>query len=77
MPAADSSIFDKMTELVPASLLADIRRMIDTARTRAAAAVNVEITLLYWRLVAAFRMTCCAVSGPDTDSKFSPRSRAT
>lgn len=46
-PAADSSIPDKMTELVPASLLTDIRRMIDTARARTAAAVNAELTLLY------------------------------
>ena len=49
-PAATSSIPDKMTELVPASLLTEIRRMIDTARTRAAAAVNAELTLLYWQV---------------------------
>jgi len=44
---ADSSIPDKMTELVPAPLLTDIRRMIDSARARAAAAVNAELPLLY------------------------------
>lgn len=41
---------DKMTELVPASVLTDIRRMIDSARARAAAAVNAEPTLLYWQV---------------------------
>ncbi|WP_157381612.1 DUF1016 N-terminal domain-containing protein, partial [Burkholderia ubonensis] len=39
-----------MTELIPASLLTDIRHMIDTARARAAAAVNAELTLLYWQV---------------------------
>ena len=39
-----------MTELVPASLLTDIRRMIDSARARTAAAVNAELTLLYWQV---------------------------
>ncbi|MBU6489628.1 MAG: DUF1016 domain-containing protein, partial [Burkholderiales bacterium] len=39
-----------MTDLVPATLLTDVRRMIDTARRRAAAAVNAEITLLYWQV---------------------------
>lgn len=39
-----------MTELLPASLLTDIRQLIDTARTRAAAAVNAEVTLLYWEI---------------------------
>lgn len=42
--------FRQMIELVPASLLIDIRRMIDAARTRAAAAVNAELTLLYWHI---------------------------
>ncbi|AIO68961.1 hypothetical protein DM82_5631 [Burkholderia oklahomensis] len=44
-----------MTELVPASLLTDIRRMIDSARTRTAAAVNAELTLLYWQVGCRIR----------------------
>jgi hypothetical protein len=32
------------------SLLGDIRQLIDTARERAVAAVNSEMTLLYWRI---------------------------
>jgi hypothetical protein len=52
---ADSSIPDTMTELVPASLLTDIRRMIDSARARAAAAVNAELTLLYWQVGCRIR----------------------
>lgn len=39
-----------MTELVPASLLTDIRRMIDSARARAAAVVNAELPLHYWQV---------------------------
>ena len=41
-----------MSELVPQadSLLADIRRLIGGARRRAAAAVNAELTLLYWHI---------------------------
>jgi len=31
-------------------LVADIRRLIESARARAAAAVNAELTLLYWRI---------------------------
>jgi predicted nuclease of restriction endonuclease-like (RecB) superfamily len=34
----------------PASLLADIRTLIDAARQRAAVAVNTELTLLYWHI---------------------------
>jgi len=34
----------------PTVLLGDIRALIDSARTRAAAAVNSELTLLYWRV---------------------------
>lgn len=34
----------------PATLLADIRELIQTARQRAAAAVNSELTMLYWRI---------------------------
>ena len=36
--------------LPDAALAADIRRLIDTARQRAAAAVNAELTLLYWQV---------------------------
>jgi len=32
------------------ALVADIRQLIDSARQRAAAAVNAELTLLYWRI---------------------------
>lgn len=41
-----------MTDLAPAdtALLAEIRQLIDAARTRAAAAVNAELTMLYWRV---------------------------
>lgn len=35
---------------VPAALLGDIRAMIDAARQRATAAVNSELTLLFWRI---------------------------
>lgn len=52
---AESSIQDQMTELVPASLLTDIRSMIDSARARAAAAVNAELTLLYWQVGCRIR----------------------
>lgn len=34
----------------PAPLLAEIRQLIDAARRRAAAAVNAELTLLYWQI---------------------------
>jgi len=34
----------------PTSLLGDIRALIDSAHTRAAAAVNSELTMLYWRV---------------------------
>jgi len=36
--------------VTPLALLGDIRGLIDSARTRAAAAVNSELTLLYWRV---------------------------
>jgi predicted nuclease of restriction endonuclease-like (RecB) superfamily len=39
-----------MNDLTPAALLSDIRRLIDSARVRAAAAVNAELTLLYWQV---------------------------
>ena len=46
---------DRMSELisapkVPENLVADLRRLIAEARRQAAAAVNVGLTLLYWRL---------------------------
>ena len=43
-----------MTTLTPhdldAPLLADIRRLIDAAKRRAAATINAELTLLYWQV---------------------------
>ncbi|MGV2289531.1 PDDEXK nuclease domain-containing protein [Trinickia sp. YCB016] len=39
-----------MTELMPPTLLTEIRRLIDSARERVAAAVNAELTLLYWHV---------------------------
>ncbi|KVN33422.1 hypothetical protein WJ63_05355 [Burkholderia pyrrocinia] len=39
-----------MTELISASLLTDVRHMIDAARARAAVAINAELTLLYWQV---------------------------
>ncbi|MDR6413209.1 putative nuclease of restriction endonuclease-like (RecB) superfamily [Paraburkholderia terricola] len=39
-----------MTELTPAPLLNEVRLLIDSARERTAAAVNAELTLLYWRV---------------------------
>lgn len=41
-----------MTELpaVNDALIGDVRRLIDTARGRAASAVNSELTLLYWQV---------------------------
>jgi predicted nuclease of restriction endonuclease-like (RecB) superfamily len=34
----------------PSKLLADVRRLIEAARQRAATSVNAELTLLYWRI---------------------------
>ncbi|KVZ15249.1 hypothetical protein WT92_12805 [Burkholderia stagnalis] len=62
-----------MTELIPASLLTDIRRMIDSARARAAAAVNAELTLLYWQVGCRIRDDVLAVSARATDNRSSPR----
>ena len=36
--------------LSTAPLLAEIRQLIDSPRQRAAAAVNAELTLLYWQI---------------------------
>jgi hypothetical protein len=44
---------DKTSPLVtppPSALFSDIRRMIDDARSRVAAMVSTELTLLYWRI---------------------------
>jgi hypothetical protein len=38
------------THSPPAQLLGDIRRLIAEARRQTAAAVNVGLTLLYWRV---------------------------
>ncbi len=70
---AGSSIPDKMIERGTVSLLTDIRRMIDSARARAAAVVNAE-PLLFWGRVVAFEMTCWAVSARVTDNRSSLRS---
>ncbi|WP_096724135.1 PDDEXK nuclease domain-containing protein [Paraburkholderia acidicola] len=42
--------FGKITDLFPSSLLDDVRHLINTARSRAAAAVNAELSLLYWQI---------------------------
>lgn len=40
-----------MSALTPSpALLAELRQLIDGARQRAAAAVNAELTLLYWQV---------------------------
>jgi DUF1016 N-terminal domain len=38
------------SDVSPPALLAEIRHLIDGARQRVAAAVNAELTLLYWRI---------------------------
>jgi len=38
------------SSVAPATLLGDIRVLIDAARQRAASAVNAELTLLFWRI---------------------------
>ncbi|MDP2312856.1 MAG: PDDEXK nuclease domain-containing protein [Pseudomonadota bacterium] len=47
-----------MTKLVPAGeqVVVEIRALIDAARRRAAAAVNAELTLLYWRIGQRIRV---------------------
>ncbi len=35
---------------IKTGLISDIRQLIESARSRAAVAVNVELTLLYWRV---------------------------
>ncbi len=49
-----------MTELVPASLLADLRTLIDTGRRRAAAAINHELVQLYWHVGRRIRQDVLA-----------------
>jgi predicted nuclease of restriction endonuclease-like (RecB) superfamily len=39
-----------MADLISASLLAEVRQLIDGARARAATAVNAELTRLYWQI---------------------------
>jgi predicted nuclease of restriction endonuclease-like (RecB) superfamily len=39
-----------MAQLVPDSLVEDVRRLIDSARSRVAATVNAELTLMYWQI---------------------------
>jgi len=39
-----------MSQLVPDSLVDDVRRLIDSARSRVAVTVNAELTLLYWQI---------------------------
>ncbi|MEX4003598.1 YhcG family protein [Paraburkholderia sp. EG285A] len=39
-----------MTQLLPRALFEDVRTLIATARARAAASVNAELTLLYWQV---------------------------
>ena len=39
-----------MTQLLPSALFEDVRTLIASARARAAAAVNSELTLLYWQV---------------------------
>lgn len=39
-----------MNDLIPASLLDDVRRLIDSGRRRAAVAVNSELVQLYWQI---------------------------
>jgi predicted nuclease of restriction endonuclease-like (RecB) superfamily len=39
-----------MNDLTPAALLDEVRRLIDSARERAAVAINAELTLLYWQV---------------------------
>ena len=40
----------KKTAIPSSSLFSEVRELIDQARTRVAGAVNVELTLLYWRV---------------------------
>ncbi|MBB5407463.1 MULTISPECIES: DUF1016 N-terminal domain-containing protein [unclassified Paraburkholderia] len=39
-----------MNDLTPSSLLDEVRLLIDSARERAAVAINAELTLLYWQV---------------------------
>ena len=44
------------SEHVPANLLADVRALIDEARRQTSAAVNVGMTLTYWRVGQRIRV---------------------
>lgn len=48
-PLTNSNMTTRLTS-APVVLLGEIRQLIDAARQRAAAAVNSELTLLYWRI---------------------------
>jgi hypothetical protein len=61
-----------MTELLPTSLLHDVRNLIDSARARAAETVNAELTLLYWQIGRRIRDDCCVARGPSTADRSSP-----
>jgi hypothetical protein len=39
-----------MSDLTPSALLDEVRGLINSARERAAAEVNAELTLLYWQV---------------------------
>jgi hypothetical protein len=39
-----------MTDFISDSVLDDVRQLIDGARAHAAAAVNAELTMLYWQV---------------------------
>jgi hypothetical protein len=41
--------------VAPAKLVGDVRRMIETARRSVAATVNIELTMLYWRVGTRIR----------------------
>ncbi|HDR9882471.1 TPA: hypothetical protein QDE50_36410 [Burkholderia cenocepacia] len=55
---------DKVTELISASLLADVHHMINAVRAGAVVAVNAALTLLYCRSAVMFGRMCGAESAP-------------
>ena len=70
----------KMTELAPASksaenLVAELRQLISSARRQAAAAVNMALTLLYWKVGDRIRRDVLGNQRAGTDSRFLPRCR--
>jgi len=73
-----------MTSLLPSSLFEDVRSLIAGARTRAAASVNAELTLLYWKVGRRVREDVLrgeragygqqlVVPGPQADRRVWPR----